>query len=211
MDAIEITATILFVEWGIVHIIAFALIGIPAWSDNMSSTGVYGAADLLMSVPEYKKEYDSAVFPRMSGKILFQHGFNLGGWCGVWSCAVPIAIAYQNRMAWVLGLVPYFLDWGYFMAFDWFGLGGTVAQAQTYNVSTAMILTAFSANNRHDDVSQAEFIVMVAVPSCLIFAGILHVLGVVPGKRCGAKTRAEYDAEGRGTAHGRHNQHRDEG
>ena len=202
MDAIEIIATILFVEWGIVHIVAFAMIGIPAWSDNMSSTGVYGAADLLMSVPEYKKEYDSAVFPRMSGKILFQHGFNLG-WCGVWSgVAVPICIAYHNRMAWVMALVPFCADCGYFIAFDMFKHGGLMAQAQTYIVSTASILTAISVSQRHDDVSDTELYVMISVNSCLIFAGILNELGVMEKLLlcCGAKTRAQYDAMGPRTA-----------
>jgi len=198
MNAIEIIAIILMVEWAIIHVAAFVGIGIPAWSDDMSSTGVYFAADLLMTDLEYKKEYDNAVHPRMSGKILWQHGYNLG-WVGLWSgIAVPVCIAYQNRMAWVMTLVPFLADVGYFVAFDLFQHGGRVAQAQTYIISVGSILTAISVSQHHDDVSDTEFYVSIIVPSCLIFAGILEKLGVMEKLLvcCGVKTRAQYDAMG---------------
>ena len=77
-----------------------------------------------------------------------------------------------------------------------------MAQAQTYIVSTASILTAISVSQRHDDVSDTELYVMISVNSCLIFAGILNELGVMEKLLlcCGAKTRAQYDAMGPRTA-----------
>jgi len=60
------------------------MIGIPAWSDKLGAGGAFAAMDLLMAVPEYKKEFDAAVPARMSGKIIWQHAFNLG-WSGLWS------------------------------------------------------------------------------------------------------------------------------
>ena len=108
MSWVEIVACVCLVEWGIIHIAAFFMMGIPAWSDNMSSTGVYAAADLLMAVPEYKAEYDRAVHPRLSGKVLWQHAFNLG-WTGVWSAVVcPIYIANHNREAWAMTMARVF-------------------------------------------------------------------------------------------------------
>ena len=178
------------------------MMGLPAWVDNMSSSGVYAAADALMAVPEYKDEYDKAVHPRMSGKVLWQHAFNLG-WSGVWSGVVcPLYIANHNREAWAMTMVPYLVDWGYFIAFDWFRTGGPVAQAQTYIVSIGSILTAVSVN-KHHNVSQAEFLVMIVIPSLLISFGILEKLGVTDLilKCLGMKTRGDYDAMGPRQAH----------
>jgi len=197
MEWFEIVAVICLVEWGLIHIAAYFAVGVPAWGDKLSSTGVYQAADTLMAVPEYKAEYDSAIHPRMSGKILWQHGFNLG-WSGVW-CGVlcPIYIANHNREAWVMTMVPYLIDWGYFVAFDWFKLGGVIAQAQTYIVSIGSILTAVSVN-KHHVLGDTEFIAMVTIPSLLMFFGILEKLGItdVILKSFGMKTRADYDAMG---------------
>lgn len=201
MNWIEIVAIICLVEWGIIHVLAFLMMGIPAWSDKMSSAGVYKAADLLMAVPEYKAEYDRAVHPRMSGKVLWQHAFNLG-WAGIWSGVVcPIYIANHNREAWAMTMIPYLVDWGYFIAFDWFKLGGTVAQAQTYIVSIGSILAAISVTQHHE-VPQYEAIVMIVIPSLLILFGILEKLGVTDMiLRCfGAKTRGDYDKMGPRTA-----------
>ena len=118
LSAGEIVAFVCMIEWAIIHVAAMFMIGIPAWSDKSP----YGAYDALMGVDAYKKEYDAAIRPRLSGKILWQHGFNLG-WCGLWAgIAVPLCIYHQNRMAWVMTLVPFLTDIGYFVAFDLFKL-----------------------------------------------------------------------------------------
>ena len=63
----EIVAFICMIEWGIIHVAAMFMIGIPAWSDKSP----YAAYDQLMAVDAYKKEYDAATHPRLSGKILW--------------------------------------------------------------------------------------------------------------------------------------------
>jgi hypothetical protein len=218
VSAIEYVAIVLLVEWGLIHIAAFFTIGIPAWSDKLGGAGAFAAMDLLMAVPEYKKEFDAAVPARMSGKIIWQHAFNLG-WSGLWSgIVVPMCIVYQNRMAWVMSLVPFLVDIGYFVAFDLFKLGGGMAQAQTYIVSIGSILTAVSVHEHHGPAmcasyskfpaayevcmgmaqSDAEFYASIIVPSCLIFFGILEKLELTDKllRCCGANTRADYDAMG---------------
>ena len=125
----ETVAFICMIEWGLIHVAAMFMIGVPAWSDKLGASGAYGAYDLLLQDDKYKKEYDDAKHPRLSGKILWQHGFNLG-WCGLFACVgVPLCIFYENRMAWVMTLVPFLTDVGYFVAFDLFKLGGGMAQA----------------------------------------------------------------------------------
>jgi hypothetical protein len=141
LSAGEIVAFVCMIEWAIIHVAAMFMIGIPAWSDKSP----YGAYDALMGVDAYKKEYDAAIRPRLSGKILWQHAFNLG-WIGLWAgVAVPLCIYHQNRMAWVMSLVPFLADVGYFVAFDLFKLGGGMAQAQTYIISVGSISWACSS------------------------------------------------------------------
>lgn len=186
-------AIICFVEWGLIHVAAFVMIAIPAWSDNL--TAVYGAYDLLMKDDSYKKEYAAMVVPRLAGKIIFQHGCNLG-WCGIWSgVVVPLCIVHHNRMAWVMTLVPWLADVGYFCAFDLFKLGGGMAQAQTYIVSIGSILTAASVYEHHN-VSHLEFNISIIVPSTLIFFGLLEKAGVTDMllKCFHHKIKADYDA-----------------
>jgi hypothetical protein len=195
LSAVEIIGIICMVEWGLIHIAAFFMMK-GAWHDDIRS--VYNAYDELMGVKEYKDEYDNVGPPgRMQGKVLWQHALNLG-WAGAWSgIVVPIYLANHNREAWMMSLVPYLVDWGYFMAFDWFHLGGKMAQAQTYIVSIGSIMCAISVNTHHV-VPQGEFIVMIIIPSLLIFFGILEKLSVTDYilKCFGMKTRADYDAMG---------------
>jgi len=119
-------------------------------------------------------------------------------------------------MAWVMSLVPFLVDIGYFVAFDLFKLGGGMAQAQTYIVSIGSILTAVSVHEHHGPAmcasyskiqrnlcmgtaqSDAEFYASIIVPSCLIFFGILEKLELTDKllRCCGANTRADYDAMG---------------
>jgi hypothetical protein len=222
VSAIEYVAIVLFVEWALIHVAAFFMIAVPAWSDKLGAGGAFAAMDLLMAAPEYKKEFDAAVPARLSGKMIFQHGVNLG-WIGLWSgIVVPMCIVYQNRMAWVMSLVPFFADVGYFVAFDLFKLAGGIGQAQTYIVSIGSILTAVSVHEHHgpalcasssklpppfdavhklclDKVqSDAEFYASIIVPSCLIFFGILEKLELTDKLLhcCGANTRADYDTMG---------------
>ena len=195
LSAGETVAFICMIEWGLIHVAAMFMIGIPAWSDKSP----YAAYDQLMGVDAYKKEYDAATHPRLSGKILWQHGFNLG-WCGLWcGIAVPLCIYNQNRMAWVMSLVPFLADVGYFVAFDLFKLGGGMAQAQTYIVSIGSIMTALSVHDHWGPLqSDSEFYITIIVPSLLIFFGLLEKLELTDSllKCCGANTKADYDAMG---------------
>ena len=200
LSTVEIVAFVCMIEWGIIHIAAFFMISFPAWSDKLGpSGGSYAAYDLLMQDDKYKKEYDEAKHPRLSGKILWQHGFNLG-WCGLFAgVGVPLCIFYENRMAWVMTLVPFLADVGYFVAFDLFKLGGGMAQAQTYIVSIGSIMTALSVHDHWGPLqSDSEFYITIIVPSLLIFFGLLEKLELTDSllKCCGANTKADYDAMG---------------
>lgn len=126
------------------------LISPPCFNGNITSPFVGGPGSLpgtvmtdLSKDPEAKAAWEAARghYPTFLGKVLSHHGCNLG-WIGAWSIWVGVvALQDINEMSWVLGLVPFFADIGYWIHYDWFKIGSITAEMQTYIISTALYCT----------------------------------------------------------------------
>merc|ERR1712086_378109 len=98
----EIVGSILYVEWGLVHIAAMILLILPSSRNNLTETykGVY---DKYCGDPENAKDYEALAgkWPKHAGRVYMQHALNLG-FAGVLACLAPalIASAVWSRFLW---------------------------------------------------------------------------------------------------------------
>lgn len=160
-----------FFEWATIHVLAFAMMA-PAGLRN--DIGNYYVPGLTELAPQ--KDQDDilkAKYPKWIGRPLFQHAFNLG-WAGCFSylCAYAIKQKDVNPALPLISLVPWLADVGYFMAIDLPELGGPVAQAQTYIISTACICGALVAAEHHG----TDPTLQVAGFSSLMVAAVVNKL-----------------------------------
>merc|ERR1711934_15181 len=179
----EILGSVLYVEWGIVHIAAMVMLCLPAMRNNM--TAMYTALyDKYMGEGANAVPYNELAgkWPKYTGRVLMQHSFNLGI-AGFYACSAPAFIASQtwNRFTWVFALLPYFADCAYWITLDVPELVGIVGQLQTYIVSTGLFCFAFSVNERWKDMGTAtpgdfEKYIMYILPCLLFGIGLLQKL-----------------------------------
>lgn len=182
LSAYEIVATVAFVEWGIIHILAGVMTFLPLWR-GQGVGAVYKALYGAMGEAQATEwGYDRA-FPRWAERLVYQHGWNLL-LIGIWSCMMPWVLAARARWAFMIGFAPVFFDWGYFLGIDLKELGGLMGEAQTYIVSTGAIMTALAVWDRHaanagDPVTNTEFAVTLLLASLLIPSAIANKLSIL--------------------------------
>lgn len=168
-------AAFCYLEWGIIHIIAGTITIFPALEDDVSTylINLYGGLDEAGI-----KTMKEAKFPRYTNRVLLQHGINLG-WAGLWSCALVYGVLMKEppRNLFLFGLVPYLLDWGYFIGLDLVKLGNGVGEAQTFIISTALACTALLVNEKHG-VSDNELAITLVLPGLLAGAALANKLGL---------------------------------
>ena len=171
-------AFVCYLEWGLIHILAGAM--------TISGALKYDLASVLSAIcavaPEPVHEHAKSVekWNLMNVRIVMQHGLNLlfvGLQCTALAFAVAFDFERSGRYAWYLALWPWLADVAYFYAIDLVEYGPLFAEAQTYIISTALILTSFAMKDEFgDDVSAAEQVIATAVPSMLIASGIVNKL-----------------------------------
>jgi hypothetical protein len=184
------------VEWGLIHVLAGIICGKAGLTNKPMEAyeAIYGrvlgpdAADAR--TPKMKQLYNdfhAGSSPLYAGRILFQHAFNLF-WTGVFALTAPAFIASPvwNRFTFMWCLVPYLLDWGYFLAIDVPFLGGVFPELQTYIVSIGLFCIGYGVNERWKHGGRSapgtgEEYAMWVAPCLLVFAGLLQRLGHVVG------------------------------
>jgi hypothetical protein len=164
-----------FIEWGLVHIVAMILIMPPAWNGRISAMFVGGEGNYLSGLypgrptTEFKSEYDNMAgkWPAYTGKVLSHHGLNLG-WIGVWSIWIGFKCLQDvNEMTWVLALVPFLADVGYWIHYDWFELGGIPGEMQTFIISLGLYCTGLAMRDNYATPYVSES-VMLGVPMVFV-------------------------------------------
>ncbi|WP_299478847.1 hypothetical protein [uncultured Roseibium sp.] len=125
-------ASILWVIWGLVHVLA-ALLIIPV--DPQTAIGnIADAVDKATLVGEY---------PEPLSGILSQHGWNLG-WFGVTTIVGAVFIWRGNMTAiWVTGLVGGLADVGYFVFIDLPGYANFIPGTLMTLVSGSAVILSF--------------------------------------------------------------------
>ena len=117
-------------------------------------------------------------YPVYTNRILIQHGINLGI-AGFYSAPLAIAaMAFNSEYAPFVALVPYLVDWGYFIAVDLPHLGTIVGEAQTYIISVGLICVALFRYNNSDqgEWETLQVNVFVGLGAALITAGIVNII-----------------------------------
>jgi len=172
----EILGSILYVEWGIIHIMAMVMILVSSSKNNLSET-YKGLYDQYIADSNNAKEYENMAgkWPKHAGRVHMQHAINLGV-AGVLACLAPalIASAAWSRFLWIFALVPWLFDVAYWICLDVPELVGIPGQLQTYIVSGGLFCFAFSVNIRFNGQGQYapgdfEKWAMYIVP-CILFA-----------------------------------------
>mmetsp|Transcript_11913 Transcript_11913/g.23917 ORF Transcript_11913/g.23917 Transcript_11913/m.23917 type:complete len:201 (+) Transcript_11913:100-702(+) len=169
-------AAVCFLEWGIIHVAAMALICSNSFRGKLTQMykGLY--EKYFTDHKDAHGEYDAleGKWPKHAECVLSQHGLNLG-WIGVWSMVVPFYVASGEPYAWMMALVPYMADWGYWICLDLKELVNAPAQAQTYIVSTGFMCAAHSIIVKNPGMfSEQKQMAMYGVPALLFGAGIVQ-------------------------------------
>ena len=141
-----------YVEWGLAHIAAMALILKDAWNNDASGMGNVHVKLLMGASQSKRDDWDIAYFPPFSNRLMIHEGLNLG-WAGLWALFVAYVVAEQARLplsryVWILTLPVVFVEIGYFAAVDAVGLGGPLAEAQTFVCSIGAALLVWDLLKR---------------------------------------------------------------
>ena len=168
-----------YVEWGMAHIMAMALILKDAWKDDGSGVGAVHVNLLMGASQEKKDDWDIAFFPPYSNRFLINHGLNLG-WAGLWAFFVAYVAANQanlelSRYVWILTLPVVMIEATYFLAIDAVGLGGAPAEAQTFVCSIGAALLVYDLLQR-GKIQGSEAWKCMGVSLCLCNAATVNTL-----------------------------------
>mmetsp|Transcript_15668 Transcript_15668/g.47385 ORF Transcript_15668/g.47385 Transcript_15668/m.47385 type:complete len:190 (+) Transcript_15668:44-613(+) len=169
--ALQWVAFAMYLEWGLIHVFAGSISYYFVYVADIGGylTGICASAPKSMH-EEAKKL--TAVNP-MTVRILIQHAFNLFT-VGLFSIALAVLVVAQlNRMAWYLGLWPFVLDVGYFIAIDLVAYGPPPGEAQTVIISVGQICAALAVNKKFN-VGAVEYFITLIVPACLILAAVVN-------------------------------------
>uniref|UniRef100_A0A7S4C053 EXPERA domain-containing protein n=1 Tax=Chrysotila carterae TaxID=13221 RepID=A0A7S4C053_CHRCT len=169
LTAINWIAFACYLEWGLAHLLACGLVCVPAARDDpgaVLSTYLKGASD---KEREHLRDHP---FPRHTNRILLQHGYNIGV-AGAWSLMLCYFVLAPVRNTWLLGLLPWTFDIGYFLSVGVPELGDTASEAQSYIITTALFLTAFVVRDAYD-VTFVELALTMAVPGLLPVAALAN-------------------------------------
>jgi len=179
--ALQWVAFVCYLEWALIHIFAGSISYYFLTKTDFSGylSGICATAP--ESVQEDAKKIQT--WNPMNVRILIQHAFNLFT-VGLYSVALAILmVASLNRNAWYLGLWPFVLDVGYFVAIDLVHFGPPPGEAQTLIISVAQICAALAVRHKFH-VEAAELFVTLIVPAALILAAVvnkgLQVFGRAP-------------------------------
>jgi hypothetical protein len=126
--------------------------------------------------------------------VFFQHSCNLF-FVGLQATIATVGIAMQSRWVLVACLPPFTADIGYFVAMDIPDIGGPIGEAQTYIVSTAVLLAALDLKATHGaDVGDVEWIFAVVCACLFMVVALSRKIGELTGMMPGVTTPASTEA-----------------
>lgn len=142
-------AAVLWVVWGLVHMLAGVMIITPIASGDI--TAAVGAVADAVPIEELKADY-----PPASGAIIGQHGFNLF-WIGLVTFICAYFIWGGNKNAIFLAAICGGLaDLGYFIFLDLGGFVNFMPGTVMTLVSSSAIILSFVAYYRTKDAVASE-------------------------------------------------------
>jgi hypothetical protein len=184
LDILSYIAFGLFLEWGLIHLAAFAVMLPPAMKGKMKELNAVSMSKLPQSTQW--KHYESlqaqgtAIEDNDMGVPVFstRQGLQLAimlGSAGASSILAGVLTAwFPSRQMWWVALPALTGDIGYWVVVDLIDAGNPVAEAQTYIISTAMIICAIKTKECYDDVAMWELAYMIVFPG-ILFLGALVV------------------------------------
>ena len=193
-------------EWALIHFVAGIVSMGPAVSGDIAAYYKCVANKLSTSKQiepfETVQEQGSAAvddgkgYPYLLNRVFLQHAITLF-FVGAQATIATVGIAMQSRWVLVACLPPFTFDIGYFVAMDIPDIGGPIGEAQTYIVSTAVLLAALDlkANPAHSaDVGDVEWIVAVVCACLFIVVAAFRKIGELTGMWPGVTTPASTEA-----------------
>jgi len=192
LDIFCYIAFALFLEWGLIHLAAFACLMPPAMKGKLKELAAVSMSKLPQSTQwkhyEALQAQGTGIEDNDMGVPIFstRQGMQLGimlGSAGVSSILAGVLTAwYPSRQMWWVALPALTGDIGYWIVVDLIDAGNPVAEVQTYFISTAMIICAIKTKECYDDVAMWELVYMIFFPSCLfltaLIAKILYLTGI---------------------------------
>ena len=138
-------STVLWIIWGLVHILAGVMTMKGILTDDISSS-IIGIADAV-NPDDLRMEY-----PAASGAVIGQHGFNLL-WIGLVTVISSFFIWKGNKNAIFLAAIcGGFADLGYFLFLDLGGFVKFVPGTIMTFISSLAIITSFYAHFKGNKV-----------------------------------------------------------
>ena len=206
MSTISIVSAILMGEWALIHFAAGILSYGPAASGDIAAyykcvANKLGSSEQIKPFETVQEQGSAAVddgkgYPYLLNRVFLQHAINLF-FVGLQATIACVGIATQQRWVLVACLPPFCFDIGYFVAMDIPAIGGPIGEAQTYIVSTAVLLAALDlkANPAHSaDVGDVEWICAVVCACLFIVVAAFRKIGDLTGKWPGVTTPANEDS-----------------
>mmetsp|Transcript_13556 Transcript_13556/g.42783 ORF Transcript_13556/g.42783 Transcript_13556/m.42783 type:complete len:249 (-) Transcript_13556:300-1046(-) len=164
-------AACLFVEWAFVQFALAALVIPPAWRGHLSRALALLLHDKHRRDLEEEEEAAAASSKCHAGKVVCAYATNLA-WAGAWALVMPFWLYAGERLTFVLGLVPYMVEWGNFLTRDLTNLSASLAaRVQPVVASVSLACTATVVSRDHN-VSSWELTVSLLVPLPLLGASI---------------------------------------
>jgi len=179
-------AFICYIEWALIHIFAGLSVAIDSGDDDVLSTLQSICSEAPKDVQNQAENV--TLWSPMVARIFLQHGLNLF-FVGVWALIIPFWYTYSFntplfRYAFYIALWPFCADWGYFIGIDTVEYGGAYAEAQTYIISIALLLTGICVKKIFpDNIKKPEQIITIILPICLILAGFINKILFVSGAK----------------------------
>jgi len=191
LDILCYVAFGLFLEWGLIHLAAFATLLPPSMKGKLKEAVAVSLSKLPQSTQwkqyEALQAQGTAIEDNDEGVPVFstRQGMQLAimlGAAGASSILAGVLTAwYPSRQMWWIAFPALTGDIGYWIVADLIDAGNPVAEAQTYIISTAMIICAIKTKECYDDMAMWELVYMIVFPGFLFLGALINKLLYVTG------------------------------
>ena len=90
-------------------------------------------------------------------------------------------IAVESRCVLIACMPPFLFDVGYWVAMDIPDIGGPIGAAQTYIVSTAVILATVALKDKYPNINDGEYFLGIAIPVLFMLVAAARLVAGVAG------------------------------
>lgn len=95
-------------------------------------------------------------------------------------------IAVESRCVLIACMPPFLFDVGYWVAMDIPDIGGPVGAAQTFIVSTAVLLATIALKDEYPNIGSGEYFLGLAFPIIFMLVAAIRLIaglvGIMPSK-----------------------------